>query len=86
MNYEELHKLAEDYSKSLRADDSRLRNTVIIHSTDCMSSSTYENAFVVVKDDWYAVFTEHYGFHLFQYDECNISMYTRIYDIPKADF
>ena len=69
---------AKEYDVNLTATDPRFLNVVNIHSTCCMTNVIYDNAFTVKKQEFYIVFTEHNGFHIFHEEEYQIMMYQKI--------
>lgn len=84
-----LNKLANEYDKTLRADDRRFGGFVHVVSIDDMGSFSYPNAFVVSRkddqDSWYVVFTEHYGMHIYNADDVNVRQYSMT-EIERAPF
>ena len=67
----EAHKWAKEYDSNLRADDPRFRKMVRIVMEDG-SSFFFDSAFALERSDdtdFYYVFTEHYGFHVYAKDE-----------------
>jgi hypothetical protein len=81
-----IYKLAGDYDSTLRADDPRFRKVVIVKEEHGMSTFIYEDAFVVRKDDWYCVFTEHHGYHVYHHEDYSVSAYSGREGVDSAPF
>ena len=64
MRYKEIEKIAQRHDKTILATDKRLQNFVYVEIDDG-SFFKWLDSFAVEYDDWYIVFTEHYGFHIF---------------------
>lgn len=86
VNMRAIHKLVEEYDKTLRADDPRFRKLVIVKEAHGMSTFVYQDAFVVRKDDWYCVFTEHHGFHVYHSDDYDVAAYSGREGVDSAPF
>lgn len=78
--------LAEEYDKGLLATDPRFRGLVIVRGEHDGSCFVYPDAFVVKKDEWYVVFTEHYGFHVYHSEDNNARAYSTRETIESAPF
>lgn len=74
---QEAYAIAEKFNKSLKSDDSRFSGIVIVHSLNDFSSFTFSDAFAVYYKDFYIIFTEHYGFHLYHEEDASVVMYTK---------
>ncbi len=83
----EQYVLAEMMNSNLRGDDPRLRGAVLIHHGDG-SVLFFENAFAEwhernkandkpghLHDDWWYIFSEHHGVHVYADDEVKIRQY-----------
>lgn len=68
MKYKEAVQNARKINGILRADDSRFGNTVYL-SVDDGSSFTWRNAFAGKLGNYYAIFTEHHGFHVYAHGD-----------------
>ncbi len=68
MKYIEAKELALNYDAKLLATDPRFRRTVEIGHEDG-SYFKWCNAFLMENEEWIFVFTEHFGFHLFDSDD-----------------
>jgi len=77
LNYKEALAKAESYDAKLRADDCRFNQCVQIISQDCATVLFYDNAFVMKDDEWYYIFTEHYGRHVFHQEDVKIRHYIK---------
>lgn len=69
--------IAEKYDRTLKANDPRLNGIVIVHSLDDFSSFTFANAFAMYYKEFFIIFTEHYGFHLYSEDEATVIHYLK---------
>ena len=74
---QEAYAIAEKYNKTLRADDPRFSGIVVVHSLNDFSSFTFTEAFAMYYGEFYIVFTEHYGFHLYHEEDASAVMYTK---------
>lgn len=74
VRYQEIEKLVKEYDDKLLATDPRFMRTVFLSHTDG-STFKWVRAFVVKKDDWIIVFSEHHGYHIFEQDD--------IYDVGQ---
>lgn len=72
VNMKKYYAIAEEYDKKLKATDPRFRNWVAVQSLNDGAHFTYPDAFAAKHDDWYFVFTEHYGFHLFHEEDARV--------------
>lgn len=81
-----VHEAAVEYDKVLLATDPRFRGLVIIKGEHDGSSFVFPDAFVVKKDGFYVVFTEHYGTQLFEIDMNHAYQYSSREGIDPADF
>lgn len=86
MNYKEAYKLAEEKNKTLTSYDFGYGSIVYVLHQDG-TSLTFLNA-LAYKDkqwcDWYFVFTEHCGFHVFSKDDLSdIRYFKESEDIEK---
>jgi len=70
--------VAKKVDDLLRADDERFsRSAEVIHEDG--SVMILENAFVEEYKDWYIVFSEHFGFHVFHKEDVyRVSQHERI--------
>lgn len=93
VTYKDAFKYAARYSNKLRADDERFNRVVLVYHEDG-SNFVWRDAFLMRWDtktnekgwtkSWFFVFTEHYGFHVFDCDEVSVSQYSkRIYKTEK---
>ncbi len=82
----EIYALAEAHDKELLATDPRLRGTVIVREQHGMGFLFYEDAFVVSKGEWYCVFTEHHGFHVYHSEDYDVAAYDGRKAIDEAPF
>ena len=82
MNFREITNLAQEYDKTLQADDSRFRRSVAINHEDG-SHFHCKNAFLLIKEDWIIVFTEHFGTHIF--DQSDLSTYYQYSQINELE-
>ena len=71
------HAVAEKYDRALQATDPRFNGIVIVHSLDDFSSFTFANAFAMYYKEFFIVFTEHYGFHLYSEDSAAVVHYLK---------
>lgn len=78
MNYKEAKELVSKYDSALLASDTRFRHTTEIEMEDG-SFFKWKNAFIMKFDCWMAIFTEHYGFHIF--DLTDIITFTHYHEI-----
>lgn len=68
MNYIEALKTATEYETHIDTKDKRFNyNVQIIHSDGSMVF--YNGGFVMTKDKWYFVFTEHHGYKVLHDDD-----------------
>lgn len=85
-----IHKTAEEYDKTLLATDPRFRGLVIVNGVNDMANFVYPDAFAVKKndgkEDWYVVFTEHYGFHVYNAEDYYVAYYTNRIGVDAALF
>ena len=74
IQYKEARKKAKDIAKRLRATDPRLDGSVSV-SHDDGSFFLFRNAFAqrIADSDWFMVFTEHHGFHIFHESDAELS-------------
>lgn len=84
--YREIRDLAQAYDAGITADDPRLRGSVIVREQHGMGFLFYEDAFVVRKDEWFCVFTEHHGFHVYHRDDYDVTAYSGRLTIGEAPF
>lgn len=77
VNMKKVHEIAEKYDKNLKATDFSGSSIVAVHSLVDMSSFIFSEAFAMSYKDYYIVFTEHYGFHIYHEDEHSVVMYKR---------
>ncbi len=68
MNYKEAVELAKAYDSKLLATDPRFQQDVSFQHEDG-SYFYWRNAFLMEKDKWVFVFTEHFGFHVFDHSD-----------------
>lgn len=73
----EAHAVAEKYDSTLKSSDPRFQGIVVVQSLDDFSSFTFAKAFAMYYKEYYLVFTEGYGFHLFHEDEAVVVMFTK---------
>lgn len=77
-SYDEVKRLAKEIDVSLKATDKRFRNSVKL-VTDEGTVLLYENAFLLKKENWLLLFTEHHGYNVFCEDDLlHYSQYKRI--------
>jgi hypothetical protein len=73
--------------KNLRADDQRLSRTVlVVHEEGTVLLFRY--AFVAKDDNWYYIFTEHHGTHVYHQSDCEVVMlgyYVSIGSLERAE-
>jgi hypothetical protein len=70
MYYQDVEDKASYYSTKLKADDHRFqKNTLLVHEDG--SVFLWRNAFYLkeYEGEWVIVYTEHYGFHVFDADD-----------------
>ena len=78
MNYGQAKLAAEAVDKDLRADDPRFRHTVyLVHEEG--TSMLWRYAFAVKVEEWYLIFTEHHGTHV--YSEQDLSGICQFRDV-----
>jgi len=77
IDMKEAYAVAEKYDKKLKATDPRFRGIVIVHSLNDFSSFTFSEAFAMSYKEFYIVFTEHYGFHLYHEDDASVVMFIK---------
>jgi hypothetical protein len=68
MTYAEVEVLAKAYDNKLKAN--RFNDVVVVSHQDG-SYFSWCNAFAMKKGTWYIVFTEHFGYHIFDKDDIN---------------
>lgn len=69
MTYKEVNDVARAYDVTLRADDERFSFSVRVSLNDG-AFFFYPSAFIhKFNDEFYCVFTEHYGFHVYAVDD-----------------
>jgi hypothetical protein len=76
-SYKEALAKAEEIDKKLLATDDIFKGAVMIKSLNCASSIFYADAGAVKWGDWYLVFTEHHGTHVFNNEDYHIYQYKR---------
>jgi hypothetical protein len=65
MTYDDIYKLAADYNHNLLATDVIFtRSAEVTHADD--SYFRWRHSSIMTKENWVIVFTEHFGFHLFE--------------------
>lgn len=79
MTYGEAYKLAQKYNETLLCTDPRLHNAVHVFVDDG-STFMWQNAFLMSKDDYIIIFTEHHGFHVYHKDDVEYMQFQRMYD------
>lgn len=57
-----------------------------MHGVNDMTSMIYVNAFVLKKEEWFCVFTEHYGTHVFHEDDQFVTAYSGREGVDSAPF
>lgn len=77
LKYHEIYELAKNYSATLTHADTHSKGVVIVVSVHGPPSVlVFHNAFVAEKDnEWYCVFTEYNGFHVFWKDDVRLTHY-----------
>lgn len=79
------YEIAEKIEATLKPEEFGGWKLVIVNGKDDSTHLVYDGALAQEYDDWYFVFTEHYGLHIFHKDCYDVSMWSRIYDIPKSE-
>jgi hypothetical protein len=86
MTYREAKEYADKYDASLLATDPRFRRSVLLIHEDG-SIFHINSAFLMQKDEWLFVFSEHHSYRVFgkddllSYSEMN-RIYTQIEELP----
>lgn len=78
MNAKEAKEKIEKINKKLKSTDKRFKNSISITNVYDNSFMFFNNGFAEKHDEWWFVFTEHHGFHLYCDDEIKIVQYKRI--------
>lgn len=81
MNYADIKEKAKAYDGMLLAADPRFSNDVWVNHEDG-SFFLWKKAFIMQKDNWILVFTEHFGYHIF--DKSDLSSF-KYKDSKKQD-
>ena len=68
MQHDEAKQKALELDKQLRADDSRFSGSVLLAHQDG-SIMFWEYAFCERHDEWWFVFTEHHGNHVYHHED-----------------
>lgn len=68
MNYRDALKLAGEYDNDLLATDPRFRRSVLIVHEDG-SIFRIDSAFLMQRDEWVFMFSEHHSFMVFDQDD-----------------
>lgn len=68
ISYKKLLEEAAEYDKSLKATDKRLQGYVhLVHQDG--STFYWASAFLLTTGDFWVIFTEHHGFHVYHKDD-----------------
>lgn len=76
----EQYEKAKEIDSKIRADDDRFNGAVHIIDEDEGTVLFYERAFAEKHSDWWYIFTEHHGLHVYDDDEVQVRMYKRIWE------
>jgi hypothetical protein len=79
VNIREAEALANKYDKTLLATDPRFRRSVVIDHDDG-SHFQWDSAFLMRKENWILVFTEHHRFHVYDADDVHYRQFQRLYE------
>lgn len=82
MNLREAEAKASEYDKTLLATDPRFRRSVVLYHEDG-STFHWDSAFLMRKEEWIMVFTEHHRFHVYHADDVEYRQFQRIYDLVE---
>jgi hypothetical protein len=77
--------VAAEYDEKLLATDPRFRGLVVVKPHMDGSSFTFSDAFILSWNDWYLVFTEHYGTHVFHKEDNDVCAYTERVGIEEIE-
>lgn len=69
--------ILEDINKDLTAYDFKPQSAVMVHGIDDCTSMIFHSAFALKFSNWFLVFTEHSGNHIFHDDEFSVLSFTK---------
>jgi hypothetical protein len=78
VEYKAIRAKAEEIDKKLTAYD--FGNGVVLVEHDDGSRFFLTHAILFKEDNWWIVFTEHHGIHIFHDEDCTV----RTYEVPQS--
>jgi hypothetical protein len=78
MNYKEAKEFADEYDKTITISD--LKDFVYIVHGD-FTTALFTNAFAINYNEWYFIFSEHNGYHIYHKEDLRRINQLRDYNI-----
>jgi len=78
VDIKKMNKSAKEIADKLSAADKRFRNSVAL-SFDEGSFQFINNAFAAKQEEYWFIFTEHFGYFVFHESDVDVATYKRIY-------